>query len=168
MAGPQLRWHALTATHKHERTACNHLLNKGLEGFWPVCRARRHWSDRIKQLDVALFPGYLFCRFPPLARASVLSTPGVTSIVSFGKLPGIVEDDEIAAIRTILASGLPAQPWPYLQAGQRVRIEQGCLQGLTATLVRCRDEFRVVVNVELLQRSVAVEIDRNLIRPLAA
>ncbi len=168
MAYQELRWHALTVTHKHERAAYNHLLYKGLEGFSPVCRARRRWSDRTKDLDVALFPGYIFCRFPQHERASVLGTPGVTSIVSFGKTPGIVEDDEIAAVRAILASGLPAQPWPYLRAGQRVRIEEGCLQGLTGTLVRCRDDWRMVVNVELLQRSVAVEIDRCSLSPLAA
>lgn len=168
MAGTDWRWHALTVTHKHERTACNHLQYRGLEGFSPVWRARRRWSDRVKELEVALFPGYVFCRFPQAERARVLSTPGVTSIVSFGKTPGIVEEEEIAAVRAIVASGLPAQPWPYLRAGQRVRVEQGCLQGLTGTLVRSRDDFRVVVNVELLQRSVAVEIDRRSLTPLAA
>jgi transcription antitermination factor NusG len=168
MTGWELRWHALTVTHRHERAASSHLLHKGLEGFSPVYRARRRWSDRVKELEVALFPGYVFCRFAPHERGSVLMTPGVTSIVSFGKTPGIVEDQEIAAVRTILASGLPAQPWPYLQAGQKVRVEQGCLQGLTGTLVRCRDDCRVVVNVELLQRSVAVEIDRSSLGPVAA
>lgn len=154
-------WYALTVKPRHEKTAAQHLRQKGLEDFSPVYRARRRWSDRMKELDLHLFPGYVFCRFTYAERMQVLNTPSVTSIVSFGKTPVPVEDSEILAVREILASGYPARPWPYLRAGERVRIEDGCLAGLTGTVVRERDVCRVVVNVELLQRSVAVEIDRE-------
>ena len=156
-------WYALTVKPRHERAAGRNLRERGLEGFSPVYRARRRWSDRIKDLELDLFPGYIFCRFTYAQRLTVLNTPSVTSIVGFGKDPAPVRDDEIAAIQAIEASGLPARPWPYLRAGQEVRIEHGCLAGLVGTLARERDSCRVVVNVELLQRSVAVEIDRAMI-----
>jgi transcription antitermination factor NusG len=98
---------------------------------------------------------------------NVLTTPGVVSVVGFGKTPAAIEDSEIDSIRSIVKSGARTSPWPYLRAGQRVRIEGGCLEGIAGTLVRENDSCRVVVNVELLQRAVAVEIDRNLVRAVA-
>jgi transcription antitermination factor NusG len=144
------------------------LHDKGFEELAPVYRTRRRWSDRFKEIEHALFPGYVFCSFTYEQRMQVLTTPGVTSIVGFGKQPAAVDDSEIAAIRSIVESGARARPWPYLETGQRVRIEDGCLRGLTGTLVRENDCWRVVVNVELLQRAVMVEIDRDLLRPVWA
>ena len=158
-------WYALTVKPRHERAAAQNLRQKGLEDFSPVYHDRRRWSDRTKDLEMHLFPGYVFCRFTYAQRLQVLNTPSVTSIVSFGKMPVPVADTEIMAVRAIVASGYPARQWPYLQAGQRVRIEEGCLAGLAGTLVREKDVCRVVVNVDLLQRSVAVEIDKEAIRP---
>ena len=157
------RWYALTVKPRHERAAAQNLRDKGLEEFSPAYRARRRWSDRIKDLELQLFPGYVFCRFTYPDRLRVLNTPSVTSVVSFGKLPAALDDAEIQALQAIVTSGFPARPWPYLRAGQQVRINESCLAGLTGTLVREKDLFRVVVNVELLQRSVAVEIDREFI-----
>jgi len=156
-------WYALTVKPRHERTAAQNLRQKGLEDFSPVYRSRRRWSDRIKELELQLFPGYVFCRFSYAERLQVLNTPGISSIVSFAKIPAPVEESEIVAVRTVLASGYPASPWPYVRAGQQVRIEDGCLAGLTGTVLREKDVCRVVVNVELLQRSVAVEIDRDAV-----
>jgi transcription antitermination factor NusG len=157
------RWYALTVKPRHERTAAQNLRQKGLEDFSPVYRTRRRWSDRLKDLELHLFPGYVFCRFTYGERMQVLNTPSVTSIVGFGRMPTPVDEAEIEAVRRILASGYPALPWPYLKTGQQVRIEDGCLAGLTGTVVREKDTSRVVVNVELLQRSVAVEIDREFL-----
>jgi transcription antitermination factor NusG len=159
-------WYALTVKPRHERTAAFHLRYQGLEDFSPVYTAKRRWCDRIKDLEVHLFPGYVFCRFGYEQRFQVLNTPGVASIVHFGRTLVPLDDAEIAAIKAIVASGLPAQPWPYLRIGEQVRIERGCLAGVVGTLVRERALYRVVVNVEILQRSVAVEIDRNIIRPV--
>ena len=154
------QWYALTVKPRHEKAAAQNLRLKGLEDFSPVYRARRRWSDRIKELELQLFPGYVFCRFSYARRLDVLNTAGVTSIVGFGKTPAPVDDSEILSVRAIIESGYPALPWPYLRVGQRVRIQEGCLAGLAGTLVREKDVYRVVVNVELLQRSVAVEMDR--------
>jgi transcription antitermination factor NusG len=159
-------WFALTVKPRHEKAAAQNLGNLGLEQFLPLYRARRRWSDRLKVLELSLFPGYVFCRFGYDRRLQVLNVPGVISIVGFGKSPVPVADEEINAVRDILASGLQAWPWPYLQVGGKVRITRGPLTGLEGTLVREKDAWRVVVNIELLRRSVAVEIDREMIAAL--
>jgi transcription antitermination factor NusG len=161
-------WYAVTTKPRSESATARHLRSKGFDELAPVYRTRRRWSDRFKEIEHPLFPGYVFCNFTFEQRMHVLSTPGVTSIVGFGHRPAAVDDSEIAAIRSIVDSGARAWPWPYLQTGQRVRIEDGCLRGLTGTLVRENDSWRVVVNVELLQRAVMVEIDRDLLRAVAA
>jgi transcription antitermination factor NusG len=139
------------------------LRHRGLEDFLPLYNSLRRWSDRVKAVEFPLFPGYVFCRFDYERRCAVLSTPGVTSIVGFANLPTPVSEDEIAAVRTILASGLPTQPWPVVRVGQSIRIERGSLAGLQGILIREKDSLRVVVSLELLQRAVAVEIDRDII-----
>ena len=157
-------WFALTAKPRHEKAVAANLRSKGLESFLPLYRVRRQWTDRIHSVDLPLFPGYVFCRFAYASRMPVLHTPGVRSVVGFSNVPTPVSDDEISRIQTIQASGLPAQPWPYLRVGQRARIEHGSLAGLEGVLIREKDTLRVVVSVELLHRSVAVEIDRDIIR----
>lgn len=158
------RWFALTAKPRHEKAVSQSLRSKGLEVFLPLYRLRHKWSDRMKAVDLPLFPGYVFCRFNSDCRLPVLTTPGVKSIVGFSNRPVPVSDEEIAGVQTILASGLPAQPWPYLSAGQSVRIERGSLAGIEGVLLHEKDSMRVVVSVELLRRAVAVEIGRDMIR----
>jgi transcription antitermination factor NusG len=157
-------WFVLTSKTRHEKAVAETLRGKGLESFVPLYRLRRQWTDRVQPVDLPLFPGYVFCRFAYAGRLGVLSTPGVTSLVSFSDTPTPVTDDEISRIRTIEASGLPSQPWPYVRVGQRARIEGGALAGLEGVLIREKDVLRVVVSVELLHRGVAVEIDRGMIR----
>jgi len=165
---PTLRWYALTTKPRYERSTARYLRFKGFEELAPACRVRRRWSDRFKQIEQQLFPGYVFCRFAGEHRLEVLSTPGVMSIVGFGKTPAPVDDGEIASVRAIAASGAQAWPCACLRIGQRVRIEDGCLAGVAGTLVRENGLWRVVVNIEILQRAVAVEIDRYLVRAVAA
>ena len=157
-------WFALTAKPRHEKAVATNLRSKGLESFVPVSRTRRRWTDRLQPVDLPLFPGYVFCRFTYAGRLPVLNTPGVRSVVGFCDTPTPVPDEEISRIQAIQVSGYPMQPWPYLQAGQRARIERGSLAGLEGVLIREKDLLRVVVSVELLQRAVAVEIGRDMIR----
>jgi len=157
-------WFALTSKPRHEKAVAENLHSKGLESFLPLYRARRQWTDRTQAVDMPLFPGYVFCRFAYASRLAVLNTPGVTSVVGFANVPTPVSDDEIMRIQAIQASGLPAQPWPYIRVGQKARIEHGALAGLEGVLIREKDSLRVVVSVELLRRSVAVELDRDMIR----
>jgi len=156
-------WFALTAKPRHEKAVAENLRSKGLESFVPLYRARRQGTDRVEPVDLPLFPGYVFCRFSHTGRLPVLSTPGVTSVVGISNVPTPVSDGEIERIQAIQASGLPAQPWPYVRVGQKARIERGSLAGLEGVLIRERDSLRVVVSVELLRRAVAVEIDRDII-----
>ena len=157
-------WFVLTARSRHEKAVAQSLLSKDLESYVPLYRSRRLWTDRLKPVDLPLFPGYVFCRFDYASRLPVLNTPGITSVVSFSNVPAPVPDEEILRIQAIQASGLPAEPWPYLRVGQKARIERGSLAGLEGILIREKDSLRVVVSVELLRRAVAVEIDRELIR----
>jgi transcription antitermination factor NusG len=158
-------WYALRVRPRHEQTSAACLDSRGLEQLAPTYRTLRRWSDRYKQVDLPLFPGYVFCRFAPDRKLSVVTAPGVLSIVSFGRTEVPIDDEDIAGIQSLIRSGLPVGPWPYLRAGDRIRIESGCLEGVCGTLVREKDTCRVVVSVEILQRSVAVEIARDRIRP---
>ena len=127
----------------------------------------RQWSDRVKKVELPLFPGYLFCRFDPSDRlVPILTTPGVIGIVSAGRTPLSVAETEIEDVRTVLRSGLAAQPWPFLGVGSRVYMEAGPLAGLEGMVTNADKIYRLVVSVSLLQRSVAVEIDREWARPV--
>ena len=158
-------WFALRVRPKHEKTAASNLGRQGFEEYVPLHRVRRRWSDRMKELDAVLFPGYIFCRFPRQDRWRVLSAPGVESIVGFGKTDVPVDDAEIQAVRALVASGRPLAPWPFLRIGQNVAIESGPLAGLRGVVLRDQDSWRVVVSVEALDRSLAVEVDRDMICP---
>ena len=161
-----LPWYALRVRSRSEQSAGAYLRNQGLEAFLPTYEDTRRWSDRLRRVELPLFPGYLFCRFDPLDRLPVLKAPGVIQVVGVAKRPVPVDDAEIAAVRMIVRSGLPRQPWPYLQVGQRVRIESGALSGLEGVLLSLKGEHRVVVSVTLLQRSVSLEIDVSWVRPI--
>jgi transcription antitermination factor NusG len=124
---------------------------------------RKRWSDRIKEVDAPLFPGYLFCRFNPQDRLPILKTPGVIQIVGFNNGPAAVDESEIQSIQTLVAAGAPHQPWPFLATGDRVRIESGPLLGLEGILIDVKRSHRLILSVTLLQRSVAVEIDSALV-----
>jgi transcription antitermination factor NusG len=154
-----LPWFALQVRSRYESVAATLLSGKGYEWFLPTYWSRRQWSDRIKQIELPLFPGYLFCRFDPHDRFPILTIPAVISIVGIAKNPTPVDETEIASLRLIVNSGVPHQPWPYLQVGQRVRIEYGALYGLEGILLHFKGRHRIVLSVTLLQRSVAVEID---------
>lgn len=159
-------WYALRVRSKFESVASATLRGKGYEEFLPVYLSRRRWSDRVKELALPLFPGYLFCRFDVHDRLPILTTLGVVAIVGAGKTPVPVSDEEIAAVEAVVRSGLPAQPWPCLTVGSRVFIERGPLAGVEGIALNVDKKYRLVVSVSLLQRSVAVEIEREWARPI--
>jgi len=159
----QWPWFAILAKTGRERNATMLLENSGYECYLPVSKFVRRWSDRMKEVEVPLFPGYLFCRMNPHNRLPVLMTPGVIQIVGVGKTPIPVAEQEIAAIQRVGKSGLPTMPWPYLEVGNVVRIEEGPLDGLTGVVLKIKSGLKLVLSVSLLQRSVAVEIDRRWI-----
>jgi len=160
------RWYAVETKTRLEQTVESLLRNKGYETFLPLYKVRRQWSDRIKLLDAALFPGYLFSRLGGGQRTlPLLTTPFVRGIVSSGGRPLPVPEEEVEAVRAIVASGLPATPWPYLQEGDRVRIRHGSLAGVEGLLLSFKKQHRLVVSIDMLHRSVAVEIDIAWVEP---
>lgn len=156
-------WYALRVKPQHEKAVATALQTRGFEEFLPLHRSRRIWSDRIKELQLPLFAGYVFCRFEIEWKTQILRTPGVRSIVSFGKKPAAVRDSEIESVKTLVGSGLPLHPWPFLKVGQAIRIEHGPLRGVEGIVLELKDAWRVIVSVTLLQRSVAVEVDGAMI-----
>lgn len=155
-----LFWFALVVRNRWEKCTAFSLSRKGYECLLPISKQKRRWSDRWKELEVALFPGYLFCRFDPCRRVPVLSVPGVLSIV--GTTAGLspVRPDEIEAVKLVGQAGVPAEPWPFLEAGQMVELNQGPLRGLSGVVLDCKAGSKLVISVTLLKRSIAVEIDR--------
>lgn len=152
-------WYAVRVRSNFERTVSTVLDYKGVEQFLPTYRSRRVWTDRIKTLELPLFPGYVFCRIPLEERNRVVTIDGVVGLVGAGRQPIPLSTAEIDSIRTLVHSQLPAQPWPFLKIGQTVRITHGSLSGIEGILVRVKNSWRLVVSVSLLERSVAVEID---------
>src|SRR5258708_2133106 len=135
-------WFALQVRSNFERTASTILRNKGYEEFLPTYRAKRVWSDRVKEQDFPLFPGYLFCRLNQYDRFPVVSTSGVVQIVGIGKTPVAVAAAEIEAIWRITHSNLVADPWPYLEVGESVVLESGPLTGLQGILLEFKNRRR--------------------------
>jgi transcription antitermination factor NusG len=156
-------WFALQVRTKHERTVAKLLCAKEVETFLPVYTARRQWKDRIHEAEEPLFCGYVFCQFDPTVRLPILMTPGVVSVVSYGKIPAPLADEEIAAVRTMTESRVRAEPWPHPQIGSRVQIERGPLAGLVGVLVSVKSSLRFVVSVNLIQRSIAAEVDGEML-----
>lgn len=139
------------------------LENSGFECFLPLSKSTRKWTDRLKEIELPLFPGYLFCRMNPNDRLPVLMIPGVMQIAGAGKTPIPVEEHEIAAIQQVEKSSVSTMPWPYLKIGNIAKIEEGPLRGLSGIVIRIKSGLKLVLSVELLQRSIAVEIERNWI-----
>jgi len=128
-------WYALQVWSRKEAYVSSRLQGLGCECFLPTYRVQRKWSDRIKEAERPLFPGYLFSRFDYHDRRGMLMTPGVIQIVGNGKTPLPVADQEIERLQIAVTSEAPKQPWPYLVAGERVRVICGSLKGLEGILI---------------------------------
>lgn len=159
-------WYAVRVKSNQEQAVRVALEGHGYTAFLPTYRSRRQWSDRMKEIQLPLFPGYVFCRFDFQQRLPILKIGGVIGIVTAGRAALPVPDHEIEAVRLIVQSKLQAQPWPFLRIGEKVLIQHGPLQGLQGLLLNVRKNLNVVVSVEMLQRSVAVEIEGDWVKPL--
>ena len=161
-------WYALYTSPRHEKRVREHLENRRVECFLPLFRSIHRWRNGCKvQVELPLFPGYLFVNIPRSERVRVLDVPGVLSFVGPRGEPAQLPGVEIETLR----SGLHLQkfePYKHLIVGQEVRIKTGSLTGLTGVLVRSANGFRVVLTVELIKQSVAVELDAADVEPLAS
>jgi transcription antitermination factor NusG len=159
-------WFAIQVRTRWEGSTALLLSGKGYRTLLPTYKTKKRWNGRLREVNAALFPGYVFCQFDAQKRLPILVTPGVISVVGSGRIPLPVADAEIAAIQTVVSSGLRAEPWPYLELGQRVRIEGDALEGLEGILINFKGNHRLVVSVSLLRRSVALEVDRSCVRSI--
>jgi transcription antitermination factor NusG len=162
-----LPWYAVHVRSNFERIVYRSLYDKGYELFLPTYSVTRQWSDRKKQTETPLFPGYLFCRFDAERRLPILTAPGVVQIIGNGKTPEPVSDEEISAVEQVLQSSLPYRPWPSIQIGQAVVVEKGPLMGVQGNLLEMQGLHRLVISITLLQRSLAVEVEASWVRPVA-
>ncbi len=160
----QSAWFAVAVVPRKEKAVARALHAKGYEDFLPMYVERRRWSDRLQDVEVPLFPGYVFCRFDPLARLPILKIPAVHSILGDRQNPEAVPEAEIAALQAVCHAGIEATPCPYLAVGSKVHIAEGPLAGIDGILVEAKSS-RLVLSVALLQRSVSLEIDRAWIDP---
>jgi transcription antitermination factor NusG len=162
-----IAWFALNVRTKAEFLVEDSLRNRCQETFLPTYIECRHYADRVKHVRTALFPGYLFCRFDPECRLPILQSPGVHHVVGDSRGPIPVHDSEIQALQRVVNSSLAVQPWPFLRSGDRVSIEFGSFAGMEGILVAQKGVHLLVLSVQLLQRSVAMQIDRAWVRPIS-
>jgi transcription antitermination factor NusG len=159
-AGNQdLSWWALYTRHQHERVVADVLSAKGFEVFLPLYDSIRRWKDRQKLLSLPLFPCYVFIRGEVGRCLQVVNTPGVHMILNQGEHFAVIPENEIQAIRRTVEGPFRMEPHPFLRCGERVRVTCGSLQGVEGILVRKKNQFRLVLSVDMLAKSVAVEID---------
>lgn len=165
-SGSKAAWYAVQVRSRKEAHIATQIQGHGIECLLPLYKSVRKWSDRIKELEHPLFPGYLFCKFDFQNRRPVVTTPGVIQVVGYGRTAIPVPELEIQALQLAISSGMPKQPWPYLEVGQRVRVIYGTLTGLEGILVNMKGNHRVVLSVSLLQRSVAMEVETSWLVPV--
>ncbi len=160
-------WYAIQVRTRWERSAATLLSGKGYEMLLPTYASKRRWAGRLRDFQAPLFPGYVFCRFDASKRLPILITPGVIAVVGRGRIPVPIDPSEMLAIHSLVSSGVSAEPWPYLEVGQHVKIESEALQGVEGILVAFRGGHRVVISISLLCRSVAMEVDRARVIPIS-
>jgi transcription termination/antitermination protein NusG len=154
----ELRWYAVYTRARHEKKIAAQLSQKSVEQFLPLYETVHRRKDRRVRLQLPLFPSYVFVRIALLDHLRVLKIPGVVRLVSFNGKPVPLSDLEISALRRGLSSGLRAEPLPYTAAGRRVRVKSGPLCGLTGKLVRRKENYRIVISVESINRSILCEV----------
>ena len=157
--GMPFGWYAVYTRHQHEKSAAQLLSRKGFEVLLPLYRSRSRWSDRTQTVLLPLFPNYLFAKCDLDSRIQVLQTAGVCWFVSNAGVPAFVSEAEIEMVRRVVEAPVNVQPHTFLDRGDRVRVLRGPLTGLTGILTRVKNQCRVIISLELLRKSAAIEID---------
>jgi len=160
----ETNWYAVRVKPRHEKSVARVFEYHGYQKLLPLYRIRRKWSDRIKEVELPLFPCYVFCNFDPKVKVPILNSPGVVDIVRFGPDLVAVDPDEIHALQRVVDSKLPCEPWQALQKGQLVTIDDGPLVGLSGRVIEIKNRLRLVLSVTLIQRTVLVELDGSRVR----
>jgi transcription antitermination factor NusG len=154
-------WYALYTAPRHEKTVAEQIKLRGISCFLPLYRSMRRWKDRRKQVEMVLFPGYVFVQVALQDRLRVLQLPGAVRLVAFNGRAATLPEEEIDSLRNRLSNTDRTEPHPYLTVGRRVRVRSGPLQGLEGIIQRRKDCCRVIFSIDLIMRSVAVEVDES-------
>jgi len=162
----QPHWYAAYLHPRREKSVARQMQERGLHWFLPLYRSVRRWKDRRKEIELVLFPGYVFIYSALQDRLRVLQLPGVVRFVSFGGQPASLPDREVETLRAGLKENIYAEPHPYLTAGRRVQVIRGPFLGTHGILIRRKDKFRVVISLALITRAVSVEVDASDVQPL--
>ncbi|HKM66367.1 MAG TPA: UpxY family transcription antiterminator [Candidatus Acidoferrum sp.] len=162
----EAHWYAVYTCANHEKRAAAELRARGVEYFLPLYSSVRHWNKRRVNLEMPLFPSYVFVRIALGDRLRVLQIPSVVHLVGFAGRPAALPDEELEMMRAGLACGLLAEPHPSLTVGRRVRVKYGPLAGLEGFLVRRKRNTRVVISIGLIQRAAAIEVDAGDLEPV--
>jgi transcription antitermination factor NusG len=160
-------WYALYTAPRHEKSVADQINRRGISCFLPLYRSMRRWKDRRKELAMVLFPGYVFVRVVPQDRLQVLQLPGAVRLVTFNGRPVALPEQEIEFLRSRLSGDHLMEPHPYLRVGRRIRVRRGPLQGLEGIIMRKKDRCRLVFSIDLIMRSVAVEVGEDEVEFLA-
>lgn len=159
-------WYAAYTSANHEKRVADQLAQKGIENFLPLYDSVRHWKDRRVRLQLPLFPGYVFVRLPLSEKLRVLQVAGVAWLVGFGDKPVSLPEEEIESLRRGARGEVRMEPHPYLTEGRRVRIMRGPLTGMEGILLRKKGGTRLVLSIDLIMRSIAVDVDAGDVRPI--
>lgn len=152
-------WHALYTRHQHERMVAELLSKKDFNVFLPLYAATHRWKDRLKKLSLPLFPSYVFVKGGLDRQLQMMMTPGVYSIVASSGRAAVIPEEQIDAVKRMVDGPLRVEPHPFLKCGDSVRVTAGPLQGIEGILIRKKNLTRLVLSIEMLMKSVAVEID---------
>lgn len=161
------RWYAAYTSANHEKRVDLQLGQRSVEHFLPLYESVRRWKDRKMRLQLPLFPGYVFVRLALCDRLRVLQVPSLVRLVGFSGQPSALPDEEIKALKTASACGMRAEPHPFLTVGRRVRITSGPFEGRQGILLRKKGTLRVVLSVELIMRSIVIDVDTADVVPVS-
>ena len=159
-------WFAIYTRSRHEKRVADQLQRRQVEHYLPLYETVHRWKDRDACVHLPLFPSYVFVRVTWADRLQVLQLPGVVRFVGCSGQPQPLPDDQVRIVRNGLTGKVRMEPHPFLKIGRRVRIKRGVLEGAEGILLRKKDQLRFVLSLDLLMRSVAVEVAAADIEPL--
>ena len=160
-------WWAIYTRHQHEKTVADMLASKGFNVFLPLYESMRRWKDRNKLLSLPLFPCYVFVKGGHERKLQVVTTPGVHMILYHGDRVATIQEEEMEAIHTVMQARCRVEPHPFLKCGQRVRVLRGPMEGVEGILTRKKNLVRLILSVDMLKQSVAVEVNATDVEPVS-
>lgn len=161
-----VQWYAGYTAARHEKRIAEHFVLRGITHFLPLYETIHRWNNGRHRVLLPLFPGYIFVRIALREKLRVLEVPGFVRLVGFNGLPCALPESDINKMMEALCDGVFAHPYPYLTVGTRVEIRNGPLRGITGILVRRRNKYRVVISIDLIMRSMVVDVEAGDVIPV--